>query len=242
VKEKLMSKFINISSIRGNMQIETIAAGILFSCLVCFFTVNLHNILWFRKSRLKKNAHIEIHHPSNFSLGLAAFGTLTYALEVLLYLALALLGFINALRDFPLNIKGLYMFNFQIFGIVLSIMGYVLFVWSVMVRGRYAVSWEMHENHKLVTSGPYRYVRHPSYLGYFFMFIGLFFLWPSIITLLPFIAIPGYFLVTFDEEKLLVDRFGQDYEEYIKKTGRFIPKFQKHIGKNKDSLGDANLG
>jgi protein-S-isoprenylcysteine O-methyltransferase Ste14 len=69
-------------------------------------------------------------------------------------------------------------------------------------------------------------VRHPSYLAYFFMFIGLFAIWPSWLTLIPLAAIPGYFRVTFREEKLLEKRFGSQYLDYQRKTGRFIPKLQ----------------
>jgi protein-S-isoprenylcysteine O-methyltransferase Ste14 len=213
------------------MQIENIAAAILFICLLCFFIVNLYNVLRFRGGKFTEKVHVEVQHPSGFLLSLAAFGTMIYAIEVLLYLIFALSDSVSILRDFPLNIKSIYTFNIQIFGIVLSLTGYVLSIWSVIVRGKYAVSWEMPENHKLVTDGPYKYVRHPSYLGYFLMFFGLFFLWPCLFTLLPFVAIPGYFLITFDEEKLLVNRFGEEYEEYRKKTGRFIPKFKRRIHK-----------
>jgi len=57
------------------------------------------------------------------------------------------------------------------------------------------------------------------------MFIGLFIIWPSIVTLVPLAAVPGYILVTYQEEKLLEKRFGQEYVEYQKRTGRFLPKF-----------------
>jgi protein-S-isoprenylcysteine O-methyltransferase Ste14 len=114
----------------------------------------------------------------------------------------------------------------QILGLLLTFFGYFLFVWSVVSRGRYAVSWGMSENHKLVTWGPYRYVRHPSYLGYFLMFLGFFLYWTNMFTLIPLVAIPGYYWVTFDEERLLTQRFGDEYAEYQKKTGRFIPKLR----------------
>jgi len=214
-----------------NMQIENIAAAILFICLLCFFIVNLYNVLRFRRGKSTKNVHAEAQHPSGFSLSLAAFGTMIYAIEVLLSLIFAPSDPVNILRDFPLNLNSIYTFNILIFGLVLSLPGYCLSIWSVIVRGKYAVSWEIPENHKLVTDGPYKYVRHPSYLGYFLIFFGLFFLWPCLFTLLPFVAIPGYFLITFDEEKLLVNHFGEEYEEYRKKTGRFIPKFKRRIHK-----------
>jgi len=89
------------------------------------------------------------------------------------------------------------MFYLQIVGLVLTGTGYFLVNWSVVARGEYAVSWAMTENHRLVAWGPYRYVRHPSYLGYFPMFLGLLSLWPHLLTLLPLIAVPGYIRVAF---------------------------------------------
>ncbi|NIQ07584.1 MAG: isoprenylcysteine carboxylmethyltransferase family protein, partial [Candidatus Korarchaeota archaeon] len=69
-----------------------------------------------------------------------------------------------------------------------------------------------------------RYIRHPSYLGYFLMFFGIFALWPNGLTLIPLVAVPGYYSLTFVEEKLLIQRFGEEYLEYMRKTGRFLPK------------------
>jgi len=114
----------------------------------------------------------------------------------------------------------------QIVGLVLTGAGYFLFIWSVIARARYAVSWAMTENHRLVTWGPYRYVRHLSYLGYFLMFLGLFFTWPNFLTLFPLIAIPGYVRVTVEEERFLLLRFGDQFLEYQRRTGRFIPKLR----------------
>jgi protein-S-isoprenylcysteine O-methyltransferase Ste14 len=44
-------------------------------------------------------------------------------------------------------------------------------------------------------------------------------------TLIPLFSIPGYYLVTLEEERLLIKRFGKEYLKYQKRTGRFIPKF-----------------
>jgi len=170
--------------------------------------------------------YAEVERPAGFVVGLAAVGTIVYFLEVLLHLFLTFIGLIYVLHDFPVYFKFPFIFYIQIIGLVLTSAGYLLFIWSVIVRGRCAVSWEMPENQRLVTWGPYRYVRHPSYLGYFLMFFGLFFLWPNLFTLLPLLAIPGYFSLTFEEERLLVQRFRDEYVKYQRKTGRFIPKFR----------------
>lgn len=208
------------------MLTETFVAVFLLICLGCFSSVNMHNILKGQKLRRSERVYAEVKHPTGSIMGLAAVGTLFYFLEVLSYLLLVFTGFISVLRDLPFLFQFPFMFHVRILGIVFTSTGYFLFIWSVIVRGRYAVSWEMPENQRLVTLGPYRYVRHPSYLGYFLMFFGLFFLWSNLFTLFPLIAIPGYFHVTFEEETLLVKRFGDEYLKYQRKTGRFIPRFR----------------
>jgi len=210
----------------ADMLAETVVAVFLLFWLGCFFSVNLHNIVKRQKLRSSEKVYAEVERPLGSTIGLAAVGTLVYFAEVFSYLFLVFTGLIFGLCDFPFFFRFPFMFSIRILGLVLTSVGYFIFLWSVVVRGRYAVSWAMPKNQKLVTWGPYRYVRHPSYLGYFLMFFSLFFLWPNLFTLFPLVAIPGYFRVTFEEERLLVRRFGDEYVEYQRKTGRFIPRLR----------------
>lgn len=203
---------------------EIVTASFLVVCLATFFAVNLYNVVKFHRGRKNVKVYAEIRRPKSFTLPLAAFGTLLFFIESILFPFLAFTGFTSALHVFPLQLQFQHNSYVQIAGIVLTGAGYSLFVWSVVARGKYAVSWEMPENHKLVTWGPYRYVRHPSYLGYFLMFCGLFFIWLNLVALFPLVAILGYVRITVGEEELLVRRFGEEYIRYQEKTGRFFPK------------------
>lgn len=203
---------------------ETLAAYFLLLCVGCFVSVNLHSILKVHKRKSEVQVYAEVERPEGFAVGLAAVGTVVYFIEVLAYLFLVFSGLFSMTSVLPFVSLSSFWFYAEALGLILTGTGYFLFIWSVIVRGRYAVSWEMPENQRLVKKGPYRHVRHPSYLGYFLMFIGFFFVWPNLFTILPLSAIPGYLRVTSQEEKLLVRRFGEQYIEYQKKTGRFIPK------------------
>ena len=205
-------------------------AWFLTTWLVVFFSLNLFNFLRTSSERvLRKDAHAEVERPSGFLSVLAAFGTLFFFLESLAYPFLVATGLHQIVEGFPLQIRFEHVVWIQVVGVLLESFGYTLFLWSVLERGRYATSWEMREDHKLVTWGPYRYMRHPSYLGYFLMFFGLFFVLLNLLALIPLIAIPGYIGLTFHEERLLTTRFGDAYREYQKKTGRLLPR----IGINK---------
>jgi protein-S-isoprenylcysteine O-methyltransferase Ste14 len=82
------------------------------------------------------------------------------------------------------------------------------------------------KQHQLVTSGPYRWVRHPLYTVGSSMFIALGLMADNwfIITLgmLAFLAMA---MRTPREEANLIEKFGDEYREYMRRTGRFLPKF-----------------
>jgi protein-S-isoprenylcysteine O-methyltransferase Ste14 len=83
------------------------------------------------------------------------------------------------------------------------------------------------QQHSLVTSGPYRWVRHPLYTtgSTFFVAIGMmadnWFI--AALGILAFIAMASR---TPKEEANLIEKFGDDYRNYIKTTGAFFPKFK----------------
>ena len=81
---------------------------------------------------------------------------------------------------------------------------------------------------ELVTTGPYRYVRNPIYVGAAFIFLGHFLrfgYWALLIY--PALAFIGaHLFVVLYEEPNLKRRFGASYEEYLNSVPRWIPKFQ----------------
>lgn len=195
-------------------------------CLVLFAVVNLDNLLRYHAGFSAVSETPGIAQPMAVPLLLAGVGTVAFFLESLLYVVLGFSG--GMFQSFGLGGLGMGQMNLSTpFGLLVMVVGYVIFIWSVLVRGRYAVSWQMPANHKLVDWGPYRYVRHPSYLGYFLMFTGLLLLWQDPLTLVPLVGIPGYVLITRREEEMLVTRFGQKYVQYQRNVGRFFPKIRE---------------
>lgn len=82
------------------------------------------------------------------------------------------------------------------------------------------------KEHKLVTSGPYRWVRHPLYTVGSSMFVAFGMMADNwFIALLGILAFIAMAIRTPKEEANLVEKFGDEYREYMKRTGRFLPKF-----------------
>lgn len=203
----------------------SLAEGIVAACMLLFIVINLDNLLRYNPSRSAASSKPEIEKRIATPLLLAGIGTVAFFAESLLYLILGHWGDLQTLVSI-MDIGTMRMSLLEYFGCSLMVLGYAIFIWSVLVRGRYATSWQMPEDHKLVNWGPYRYVRHPSYSAYFLMFTGFLLMWHNFLALIPLIAIPGYILLTFREEEMLVAKFGERYIEYQNHVGRYLPKLQ----------------
>jgi protein-S-isoprenylcysteine O-methyltransferase Ste14 len=111
-------------------------------------------------------------------------------------------------------------------GVVVTLFWGLLLVWTFHHLGRNLTDTVVtRTSHSLVTSGPYRFVRHPFYLALAAGIIG-----ESLVGANWFLflagCIPCGFLVarTRIEEQKLIERFGDEYRNYMAKTGRFVPR------------------
>ena len=82
----------------------------------------------------------------------------------------------------------------------------------------------------LVKDGPYTKMRHPIYLAFLLMQISVLFLTSN-----WFIGLCGIAIIISviairvpEEEKLLIEQFGDEYREYMKHTGRYLPKLRSN--------------
>jgi protein-S-isoprenylcysteine O-methyltransferase Ste14 len=105
-------------------------------------------------------------------------------------------------------------------GLVAYTAGCVLRIGPMFVlKNRFRAPWTAQEQHYLVTTGFYRFIRHPSYLGLFLALLGWFLVFRSwigfVVCLLLFpLAIPAI----RKEERMLADEFGAEYAAYKKRT------------------------
>ena len=91
----------------------------------------------------------------------------------------------------------------------------------------WTISVGLREGHTLITTGIYKYLRHPMYAAHMVWAIGQILIlhnwiagYSFIVTMLPF-----YFYRSRKEEEMLIEEFGDEYREYKQKTGALFPKF-----------------
>ena len=103
----------------------------------------------------------------------------------------------------------------------------IYWLFSSIGSGITPTSATRHE-HKLVTSGPYRWVRHPLYTVGSSMFVTFGLIadnwFIALLGILAFIAMASR---TPKEEANLIEKFGDEYRDYMKRTGRYFPKLSK---------------
>lgn len=85
------------------------------------------------------------------------------------------------------------------------------------------------KDHQLVTSGPYHWVRHPLYSVGTMLFLSFSLMAANwFIALTTFLGLVMLMVRLPKEEANLIERFGDDYRTYLKRTGRLIPKIRLH--------------
>ena len=117
-----------------------------------------------------------------------------------------------------------FSYGIQIVGVILCIFGLIFAVWARLNLGRnWSGTPSIKEEHELVTSGPYRFVRHPIYTGMLFALFGSAFA-GGIIFFVIFIVFSINFLYRIPvEEKYMMQLFPNEYSDYKKQTKILIP-------------------
>ena len=98
-----------------------------------------------------------------------------------------------------------------------------------------SAGWELiyHSEGELVTNGIYKYIRHPQYAGIFVITLGFIIQWPTLTTLIlwPFV-IWMYYRLARKEEQQALEKFPEQYSNYMQKTPMFFPRLSKLLATN----------
>ncbi len=113
----------------------------------------------------------------------------------------------------------------QVLGWFFIGLGVIVVIWAAGLFRKHETEIKpFHESSKLVIQGPFRYTRNPMYMGMVFALTG-FAIWLG--TLSAFLVVPAFiafitkrFIVY--EERMLLEKFGDEYREYRMRVSRWI--------------------
>lgn len=125
------------------------------------------------------------------------------------------------------------------FGVPVGALSLALLAWVHAHLGRnFSTTLHIREDHTLVTSGPYRWVRHPMYTA-FLLFATSFFLMSGepVISAIFAVSFAIVMIVrTPREEEQLLAMFGGRYQRYMDQTGRYWPRARLRSASNLRSI------
>lgn len=111
-------------------------------------------------------------------------------------------------------------------GLGIFALGLLLRWFSIFYLGRYfTVDVAVARDHRVIDTGPYRYIRHPSYTGVLLAFLGLGICVGNVASLIVMMSAGTFvFLRRIEiEEQVLKTSLGEAYENYARRTRRLIP-------------------
>jgi protein-S-isoprenylcysteine O-methyltransferase Ste14 len=117
-------------------------------------------------------------------------------------------------------------------GVALTFCSGMLMAWAFHNLGKNLTDTVVtRREHTFVTSGPYRYVRHPFYLAFAVGAAGGGLVMANWFILLAGLVPFGFVVVRIRiEEAKLVERFGSEYADYMRRVGRFLPRISRSRG------------
>jgi protein-S-isoprenylcysteine O-methyltransferase Ste14 len=131
----------------------------------------------------------------------------------------------------------------QVASVPIILFGAVLAAWSSKSLGQQATDAPIvRDKHNLITTGPYSHIRHPGYTARMIVDWGVFLLFFNALQFIGLLAWIGlaYKKAVLEEELLSSEKgFGQEYEDYMLKTGRFLPRLTR-TGLPEDGAPDVN--
>jgi protein-S-isoprenylcysteine O-methyltransferase Ste14 len=156
----------------------------------------------------------------------SARGTREIALLLISLTGLGILPFVYVATGFPRIADYPFRPMQAWLGLLVAIAAFAMFFATHRALGRnWSVSLDVRQDHRLITEGVYRHVRHPMYTAFWLWAVAQALLLPNWVAglsgLLGFAIL--YFLRVSQEEQLMLDTFGDDYRAYIARTKRLIP-------------------
>jgi protein-S-isoprenylcysteine O-methyltransferase Ste14 len=112
-------------------------------------------------------------------------------------------------------------------GVGIAVVGFILLQWAQNTLGKnWSDTPRLMKDQALITDGPYRWIRHPIYTAFLLILGATFFIsanWMIGLSWFGMSAVEIISRIGF-EESLMLESFGDQYRDYMHRTGRFLPK------------------
>ncbi len=198
---------------------EIVFRILMFMSFIAMFAIRI----FFQSKVLheKREVNIQENKLSLVSGSIAAISTLVFGAEYVFFQGA--FGFAYLL-DFPDWLRWL--------GVITLAAGITLLGMAHYHLGKSFSSLVVtKEEHQLVTSGPYRWIRHPIYTSYLMNYVAGGLLASNLV--LTFVPVIFFGLMIINriprEEAVMREEFGQDYIDLEKRTGRLLPPLKKNL-------------
>ena len=113
----------------------------------------------------------------------------------------------------------------KIFGLLCYVLSLVLFWWSIVTAKKLEFAFSNNVG-KVVTTGPFAFIRHPFYTSYFLVWFGSSILFNSIFLWITLIYLVSFYITSAktEEEVYLKSEYSREYRDYSKNVGMFLPR------------------
>lgn len=151
-----------------------------------------------------------------------------YLITTVIFLGLSAAAWIEIPNNFSENVRTVLM----LVGALIFFPGMFFVLWARLTLGKnyFASSGfgaQLFADHQLVTTGPYAVVRHPMYIGMILAGVGSLLIYLTWTTLLFAIFAPFTLIRTRNEERILAEAFGAQWQEYCRHVSAFFPVLRK---------------
>ena len=103
--------------------------------------------------------------------------------------------------------------------------GLILFWGIILAKASHCVAHHHEDPESVKSDGAFRFIRHPLYFSSMLFYIALTLMSFSLASLgMALMIFIFYDFLARHEEKLMIKRFGDEYSQYMNRTGRWIPK------------------
>jgi protein-S-isoprenylcysteine O-methyltransferase Ste14 len=200
--------------------VDEMVYRILYVALYAFF-FSVRGYYRFLKPRRAEPDSVDERRPFGKAEIVMSFAILGYFASIILYMLNQPWFAWSQIPNYPEFVRWI--------GILLALAS-IPFLWWIhkTLDRQYSACLQIKESHLMITDGPYASVRHPMYtvLNAFSFGVSLLTANIVVISFAILIIIPFPF-VARKEEQMLLETFGNDYAEYMTRTGRFLPRIRK---------------